>query len=620
MSGTTIYGSTAVCSAVGKFTTCLDLGGALTGTSATFSGNLAGSGYFLASSITGLVTIQGNAGGNAFNQSQGLAIGWNYTAGGGEVAFSSNKGAGSVGGFKFYDWNGTTATQLLSILPSGAATFANTVTAAGIITGTTGVNVGANALGADRMFQVSGTSFTTGTTQFGVVVNPSFCGTITNVFGVYAGNNFSAGTITNSYNLYIEGTSAGSATITNRYGIYQVGGSDRNYFAGNVGINTTTPCAKLQVNSSGGDFAAEGTLLITRAAVATGDGSEIRFQYSSTNRAYQTAIRSVVESYGGTDAASLQFLTQPTYNTLATRMTITGGGNVLLACSTDFNKGAKLQITQNSSNTNAIDFKNTDVTYSHIGTFANNTYLTQNYYYAGGQNNDCSGYGQAAITLGVGTVIGETSIDFAMSDPGATSPSSKMRLFSAGILLVGTTTCTAEANLILGAKGTTEGGQMIFQKGTSFQCATHLDNYSNCFRIMSGTDTGSTTVNMSINHVNGNATFGSSVTANTITGTNGVNTVSTVSSINFTSWTTLVTIDSNTTGMYLIVIGLTGGGTLSDWTATGIIYSNGTTAAWLTGPTNGALVQLRINGLAVQVYQNGTNPSISLSYKLLKIS
>ena len=37
MSGTTIYGSTAVCSPVGKFTTCLDLGGALTGTSATFS-------------------------------------------------------------------------------------------------------------------------------------------------------------------------------------------------------------------------------------------------------------------------------------------------------------------------------------------------------------------------------------------------------------------------------------------------------------------------------------------------------------------------------------------------------------------------------------------------------
>jgi len=39
ITGTTIYGSTAVCSAVGKFTTCLDLGGALTGTTALFNLN-----------------------------------------------------------------------------------------------------------------------------------------------------------------------------------------------------------------------------------------------------------------------------------------------------------------------------------------------------------------------------------------------------------------------------------------------------------------------------------------------------------------------------------------------------------------------------------------------------
>jgi len=139
----------------------------------------------------------------------------------------------------------------LTITSAGAAAFTNTVTAAGIITGTTGVNVGANALGADRMFQISGTSFTTSTTQFAAVINPSFCGTITNVFGVYAGNNFSAGTITNSYNLYIEGTSAGSATISNRYGLYQAGGSDKNYFAGDVGIGIASPSARLQTVSSG---------------------------------------------------------------------------------------------------------------------------------------------------------------------------------------------------------------------------------------------------------------------------------------------------------------------------------------------------------------------------------
>jgi hypothetical protein len=109
--------------------------------------------------------------------------------------------------------------------------------------------------------------------------------------------------------------------------------------------------------------------------------------------------------------------------------------------------------------------------------------------------------------MGVSTTSGDSYIDFAMSDPGATSPSGKMRLNSAGTLLIGTSICTSEANLILGAKGSLEGGQLVLQKGTSCACATHLDNYQNTFRIMSGTDTGSTTVNMAINHTNGNACF-----------------------------------------------------------------------------------------------------------------
>jgi hypothetical protein len=85
------------------------------------------------------------------------------------------------------------------------------------------------------------------------------------------------------------------------------------------------------------------------------------------------------------------------------------------------------------------------------------------------------------------------------------------------------------------------------------------------------------------------------------------------------SGTTLTNVDSNTMGVYLVVIGLTGGG-LGDWAATGILYSNGTTASWINGPTNGSLVQIRISGTAIQVYQNGTSPSIGLSYKLLKVA
>jgi hypothetical protein len=100
---------------------------------------------------------------------------------------------------------------------------------------------------------------------------------------------------------------------------------------------------------------------------------------------------------------------------------------------------------------------------------------------------------------------------------------------------------------------------------------------------------------------------------------NAFNSTSNNNSIPFTTWTTITTVDASVMGMYLVVIGLAAGG-LSDWAATGILYSNGTTATWINGPTNGSLVQLRISGTAIQVYQNGTSPSINLSYKLLKVA
>jgi hypothetical protein len=50
-------------------------------------------------------------------------------------------------------------------------------------------------------------------------------------------------TITNNYQLLINSSQqfSGSTTITNRWGVYQSGANDRNYFAGDVVIGTTTP-------------------------------------------------------------------------------------------------------------------------------------------------------------------------------------------------------------------------------------------------------------------------------------------------------------------------------------------------------------------------------------------
>jgi hypothetical protein len=69
---------------------------------------------------------------------------------------------------------------------------------------------------------------------------------------------------------------------------------------------------------------------------------------------------------------------------------------------------------------------------------------------------------------------------------------------TSGVVGIGTTSLSTEANLYLGAKGTTEGGQLILQKGTAQTYATHLDNYTDQFRIMYGTDTGSTGIALAV--------------------------------------------------------------------------------------------------------------------------
>src|SRR5208282_1666555 len=56
-------------------------------------------------------------------------------------------------------------------------------------------------------------------------------------------------TITNAYGVYIA-NSATTGTITNRYDMYASSANAKSYFAGNVGIGTTTPAASLEVNGT----------------------------------------------------------------------------------------------------------------------------------------------------------------------------------------------------------------------------------------------------------------------------------------------------------------------------------------------------------------------------------
>ncbi|MBL7813865.1 MAG: tail fiber domain-containing protein [Saprospiraceae bacterium] len=82
-------------------------------------------------------------------------------------------------------------------------------------------------------------------------------GTITNAYGEYITPFIkSGGTMTNAYGLYIDNQTA----ATNNYGIYVNGASTRalhinsgtSYFGGNVGINTTSPTYKLDIDAQTG--------------------------------------------------------------------------------------------------------------------------------------------------------------------------------------------------------------------------------------------------------------------------------------------------------------------------------------------------------------------------------
>ena len=151
-SGATIYGSTAVCSPVGKFTSCIDAGsgifsGALNGTSATFSGlitSTAASDILSAlSSNTAYKWINlANTGGN-------LVVGINNSAGGATMAtaaYASYIFTRTATDLVF----GTNDVVRFTIASTGAATFACNVQA-------TTLSVGGTAT-ADQLSINNGTS------------------------------------------------------------------------------------------------------------------------------------------------------------------------------------------------------------------------------------------------------------------------------------------------------------------------------------------------------------------------------------------------------------------------------------------------------------------------------
>jgi hypothetical protein len=259
ISGTTIYGSTAVCSPVGKFTSCIDAG------SGTFSNSLTVD-YAAVDVDLNVKNTQSAGAANLY-----LRANANGTA---DLRFTRNSDSSIQGriSYSFTDGSMNFRTggndNKLLISSAGAATFACSV---GIgttlsVTGATSLSCRL-AVGASDQTYASifiGGDITSGANQYAIIADPQLSGTsnsyalfanarikantaVTNAFGVYipSAEKMSGATITNNYALYIANQTSGT---TLNYSIYSSGGA--NYFGGCVGIGINTPGSKLHVYSS----------------------------------------------------------------------------------------------------------------------------------------------------------------------------------------------------------------------------------------------------------------------------------------------------------------------------------------------------------------------------------
>ena len=140
--------------------------------------------------------------------------------------------------------------------------------------------------------------------------------TQTNIF--YSGSTIAANTTIAEYaGLRIDAPSvaATGAVVTNNYGIYQSGSVQKNYFAGNVGIGTTSPGAKLEVKPSG-----DGDIFIGRYS---GGSAKLIYAYQSSADGFlelRTGGDNIVTKLSGYSGTPSYFLsnvgigtTSPTY-------------------------------------------------------------------------------------------------------------------------------------------------------------------------------------------------------------------------------------------------------------------------------------------------------------------
>ena len=265
--------------------------------------------------------------------SSNLLLGTTSQAGSAKLTLkqSTDNSAGGLG-LVATDGNGA----IISRTTDGSLTFRNGGAIRFDLDSVGRAGLGTQGTTGDRFFDMSfqGATLDAGANGFALVANPTFPNTITStIFNIYTGPNLTAGTtVANVYNLYLEANNTAGSTVTgNKWGLYQAGSSDKNYFAGDLGIGTT-PSYKLDV---GGDTRVQGNLFLTDNVkalvfgtgttsyiIGSSAGNNIRFVTNSTERARIDSGGNFIIG-DSTSAGRLTVMTAETKGQNATPFTIT---------------------------------------------------------------------------------------------------------------------------------------------------------------------------------------------------------------------------------------------------------------------------------------------------------
>jgi hypothetical protein len=217
-----------------------------------------------------------------------------------------------------------------SLTFSGNATIGNTgINSAGNFINT----LSNNASGTITVAQGSGTNRAIAGVQAGIYYNTPNAMTFTHVAGIKTLQPINSGavgaSVTNYYGVHVGDSTPSSGTIsyTNRWGIYQEGASDPNYFAGNVGIGTTSVNSSLEIYKASGNS----YIYLTNGTSGTNNGVVLRFN----NIDYMGMIGTFTSGelkVGGFNAGGY-FMTF--YSNNAERMRLTPSGRLLIGTTTE---------------------------------------------------------------------------------------------------------------------------------------------------------------------------------------------------------------------------------------------------------------------------------------------